>query len=96
MNLATANTTIDVREIAPRERHSTIFAALEHLAAGAVLEIVNDHDPKPLYFQLEARQPGRFSWAYAENGPDVWRVAIQKKAKSHGAGNCCGGCGGDA
>jgi uncharacterized protein (DUF2249 family) len=40
--------------------------------------LVNDHDPKPLYYQLEAEYPRQFSWTYVESGPQVWRVEIGK------------------
>jgi len=43
---------------------------------------VNDHDPKPLYYQLEAEYPKQFSWTYLESGPTVWRVEIGKFAKA--------------
>lgn len=89
--MSTVSTTIDVRAIAPRERHPMIFAALEDLASGDALEIVNDHDPKPLYYQIQAEAPGAFSWAYLESGPEVWRVSIRRQA-----GSCCGACGGAA
>jgi uncharacterized protein (DUF2249 family) len=94
MTQAAADTTLDVRAIAPRDRHTTIFKAFRSLDTGAALEIVNDHDPKPLYYQFQAEMPGRFSWTYAESGPDVWRVAIRKLARPHGDGGCCGVCGG--
>jgi uncharacterized protein (DUF2249 family) len=94
MTVATANTTLDVRQLAPRERHAGIFAAFKRLAVGAALDIVNDHDPKPLYAQLQAEAPDSFSWAYAQNGPEVWRVTIQKLAPARRSGGCCGGCGG--
>ncbi len=81
MTLASASTTIDVREIAPRERHPAIFGAFRALGFGDVLEIVNDHDPKPLYYQLQAEAPGNFSWDYLQSGPEVWRVRIQKLAR---------------
>ena len=96
MSPATADTTIDVRDIVPRERHPAIFAAIDALDVGAILEIVNDHDPKPLYYQLQAERPDSFSWEYLENGPEVWRVTIRKLTQSRHAGGCCGVCGGSA
>lgn len=88
-NPMSANTTtIDVRSIAPRERHPLIFSTLGGLLPGAALELVNDHDPQPLYHQLQAQAPGRFEWAYLESGPDTWRVQIMRRE----AGSCCGGC----
>lgn len=73
-------TMIDVREIAPRERHPLIFQTLDELAAGDAFELVNDHDPKPLYYQFMAERPGQLDWDYLEEGPEVWRVRISKTA----------------
>lgn len=71
-------TMIDVREIAPRERHPLIFQTFDELAAGDAFELVNDHDPKPLYYQFMAERPGQLDWDYLEEGPEVWRVRISK------------------
>lgn len=91
-------TRIDVRTIAPRDRHPLIFSTFNSLAAGQAMELVNDHDPRPLYYQFNAQMPGQFTWDYLENGPDLWRVAItrtQDGPTADGAGSCCGGgCGG--
>jgi uncharacterized protein (DUF2249 family) len=85
---------IDVRTIAPRERHPLIFSTFGALTRGQALELVNDHDPKPLFYQFNAEMPGQFEWQYLENGPDTWRVAITRTGSPHGAGSCCGSCGG--
>ena len=69
---------LDVRVIPPRDKHSTIFDLFGKLAAGESMVIVNDHDPKPLRYQLVAEYPGKFDWTYEENGPDVWRVKIAR------------------
>ena len=71
---------IDVRIIPPKEKHPRIFAALAELGQGERLEIINDHDPKPLWYQLEMESPGQFSWTYLEEGPEVWRIAIARTA----------------
>jgi uncharacterized protein (DUF2249 family) len=94
MTLDICSTTIDVREIAPRERHPLIFSTFRNLGAGDGFELVNDHDPKPLYHQFQAEMPGRFAWDYLESGPDVWRVRVTKLGSRHGEGQCCGSCGG--
>ena len=85
-------TQVDVRTIQPRERHPLIFSTFTNRPAGQAMELVNDHDPKPLYYQFEAELHGLFDWDYLEKGPDVWRVAITKLNKA--GGNCCGSCGG--
>jgi uncharacterized protein (DUF2249 family) len=74
--MAENTTEIDVRAIEPRDRHPLIFDTFGKLAAGESFELVNDHDPKPLYYQFEAERSGQFTWDYLESGPDVWRVRI--------------------
>jgi uncharacterized protein (DUF2249 family) len=71
---------LDVREISPRERHPMIFSNVDALKPGETLRLVNDHDPKPLFYQLSAERPGQFDWDYVQSGPDVWQVRITKKA----------------
>lgn len=73
-------TTIDVRTIRPPERHPLIFKTFNGLEPGQAFTLVNDHDPKPLYYQFAAELPGKFRWDYLEQGPQVWRVEIGKVA----------------
>ncbi|MDZ7799765.1 MAG: DUF2249 domain-containing protein [Trueperaceae bacterium] len=70
--------TIDVRPIPPRERHPLLFERFDALAPGESYELVNDHDPKPLYYQFQAERPGQLAWTYLEAGPEIWRVRIGK------------------
>lgn len=67
---------LDVRDLAPAQRHQTIFASYEDLAPGQGFVLVNDHDPKPLRYQFEAEHAGQFTWDSIEAGPRVWRVRI--------------------
>ncbi|MHB8146996.1 MAG: DUF2249 domain-containing protein [Vulcanimicrobiaceae bacterium] len=69
---------LDVRIIEPRFKHSTIHDRLKKLSSGQTLTIVNDHDPRPLRFELEADYPHAFEWSYREQGPQIWRVEIRK------------------
>ncbi|MEO9180835.1 MAG: DUF2249 domain-containing protein [Acidimicrobiales bacterium] len=69
---------LDVRHLAPTQRHETILASYLDLAPGAAYVLVNDHDPKPLRYQFEAEYTGQFTWDYLESGPEVWRVRIEK------------------
>lgn len=68
--------TVDVRTILPRNRHPLIFEAFNRLAPTEGFILVNDHDPKPLFYQFQAERTGQFTWDYLEQGPDVWRVRI--------------------
>lgn len=73
---------IDVRNIAPRERHPLIFDTFDGLDQGESFLLVNDHDPKPLYYQFQAERTGQFSWGYEEQGPLTWRVRIGRNGQS--------------
>lgn len=70
--------TLDVRDISPRERHPLIFRTFQSLDPGDSMRLVNDHDPKPLYYQLMAEHPGEAGWEYVESGPEVWQVRITR------------------
>lgn len=90
---------IDVRTIAPRERHALIFGRFDTLQPAESLQLVNDHDPRPLYYQFQERYTGLFDWTYLQAGPALWRVEIRKTAMVKpdvSAGSCCSGgaCGG--
>ncbi len=73
---------VDVRSLVPAQRHARIFQLVNALTPGASFVLVNDHDPKPLYYQLEAEYPKEFSWTYLMRGPEEWRVEIGKLAKA--------------
>jgi len=69
---------LDVRTLPPARRHSLIFETYDALPPGGSFVLVNDHDPKPLYYQFTYEKAGAFSWKYEEQGPEVWRVRIGK------------------
>lgn len=71
---------LDVRQLIPMQRHSTIFSTWQNLAPGKSFVLINDHDPKPLYYQFDAEHHGKFTWDYIESGPETWRVRIGKAA----------------
>ncbi|MFT9487292.1 MAG: DUF2249 domain-containing protein [Tepidibacillus sp.] len=70
---------VDAREYEPKDKHRVIFETFEGLQPGQKMELVNDHDPKPLQYQFMMEKAGQFEWEYLEEGPEVWRVAISKK-----------------
>lgn len=70
---------VDARKYEPKDKHAVIFDTFNNLNPGEVMELTNDHDPKPLHYQLLVEYEGKFEWTYLEEGPEVWRVAIGKK-----------------
>lgn len=76
---ATVATELDVRAIPHARRHDTIFGRLEALGRGETVVIVNDHDPKPLHYQLDALWPSAYAWTYQDSGPELWTVSITRR-----------------
>jgi regulator of cell morphogenesis and NO signaling len=62
---------LNVTLLEPRLKHPTIFQVFDQLAAGEAFQILNDHDPKPLYYQMlgerEMYLPGT-TWKADPNG----------------------------
>lgn len=69
---------VDARDYEPRDKHRVIFETFDSLESGQAMELTNDHDPKPLYYQMQAEMQGEFEWEYLEEGPEIWRVSIKK------------------
>lgn len=69
---------LDVTLIEPRFKHPQIFDKFDSLSPNEGFIIHNDHDPKPLYYQLLGERGNIFSWEYLENGPVNWKVRIKR------------------
>ena len=73
---------LDVRMLPPQGKHQHIFETLENIAEMEDIILVNDHDPKPLYYQMNQIYPDVFSWTYLQEGEDdVWKVKISLKPR---------------
>lgn len=68
---------LNVTLLEPRLKHPTIFRFFDELAEGEALTIHNDHDPKPLYYQLLGERGNIFTWEYL--GAEWWKVRIAKR-----------------
>ncbi len=71
---------LDVRPVEPKRRMEMIMTAYDALPPGKTLELTVDHDPRCMYYTLEALH-GRetFTFVYVEDGPEVWRVEVAKR-----------------
>lgn len=68
----------DVRPFPPARRHDMVFEAFDDLKPGESFVFVNDHDPKPLYYQMEAENTEPFKWEYLMTMPNEWKVKVMK------------------
>ena len=73
------NTVLDIRRIPPRDRHPLIFDRFDAMRSEEDFVLVNDHEPRPLYYQFLIERADEFTWEYLEQGPEVWRVRIGKR-----------------
>lgn len=71
--------TLNVTLLEPKQKHPTIFVRFDELMEGESLTLHNDHDPKPLYYQLLGERGNIFTWEYLEQGPEWWKVKISKR-----------------
>ncbi|MEX0912251.1 MAG: DUF2249 domain-containing protein [Gemmatimonadota bacterium] len=72
-------TRLDVRPVEPKDRFEAIIGAYDAMPEGGTLDLVVDHDPRCMYYTLEAtREAGSFTFEYVESGPEVWRVSVKK------------------
>jgi uncharacterized protein (DUF2249 family) len=76
--------TLDVRDLPPAQRHPLIFSTFHALPVGESFVLINDHDPKPLFYQFKFEYEGQFSWDYLEQGPEAWRVRVGRVAAPPG------------
>jgi len=78
--IVTQERVLDVRTIAPRQRHEIIPKLYDKLGLDDSLQLIVDHDPRPLRHYLEAAHGDGCQWTYLEQGPEVWRVRLRRMA----------------
>ncbi len=76
-----SETTLDLREVSPAERHPKIHAAFEELASGEALTVINDHEPKPLFYEFQAEVPAFDADRYEveQDGANTFVATLPKK-----------------
>ncbi len=79
-----ADRKLDVTVLEPRMKHPTIFDWFDKMKGGDSFIIHNDHDPKPVYYQLLGERGNIFKWEYLEQGPEVWEARITKLTPEEG------------
>jgi uncharacterized protein (DUF2249 family) len=76
--MADTTYTVDMITLPHDIKHQKLFGTIGSMQSGETLLIINDHDPRPLYFRLNGQQPGAFGWEYEQEGPDVWKVIVTR------------------
>ncbi len=61
-------------------RHQTIMGASDALGPGEAVRLHVDHEPKPLYYMLQAERPGQVGWEPEQSGPTEWIGVVRRLA----------------
>ena len=67
---------IDVREISPPLRTTTLTDRISNLKEGEGIILKVDHDPKPLALLLRHEYGMNLQWDYRKQGPVEWEVLV--------------------
>lgn len=71
---------LDVRTLTAAMRQPEVFGVFDALKGDDAFVLVDDHDPKPLLYRLQAERPRRFEWSTLESGPTRFRIEIRRRA----------------
>lgn len=72
------NKVLDVRGIDKRFRKKIVLNLFADLKEDQLLELISDHSLAPLNMLFQKEKRGFFRWHDLENGPELWRISIQK------------------
>ena len=73
--------TLDLRDLPPPERHPMIHEMFAALDSGESLTLVNDHEPKPLFYELQAevKEFDADNYEVEQRGPTEFVATLPKK-----------------
>lgn len=73
--------TIDVRTVPPGDRHPTVHDAFAALKSGETLTLINDYEPRPLFYEMQGNVPAFDADGYTvdRHGDEKFVVTFPKK-----------------
>lgn len=70
--------TLDARSLSAATKVPHILDAFDKLTLGAVLEIVEETDPRALRNEMAQMRPGKFSWDSRNLGSNHWLIRLER------------------
>ena len=70
--------TIDLRGVPCLERNNAVFGVWQRVKPGQILEIINDHDPRPFHYRFKACHHGKYKWQNSRKGAKKWIIHVKK------------------
>jgi regulator of cell morphogenesis and NO signaling len=81
---ASRDISIDAQALPLAERVPRILAVFDALSPGESFEFVSGVPPRRLLAQFQNERKGLFEWSPLEQGPEVWRIELLRRAASSG------------
>src|SRR5699024_3822279 len=75
---------LDVRTLIPIKRHEKLIKLFKELPAEESFIFINDHDPKPLYYEFRSIFGDVVGWEYLKTDPKEWKVKVTRTDPSEG------------
>lgn len=71
---------INIVDYQPKDRYTTVSSTFEALRSGEKMELINDHDIRPLLeYKLSQDYPDQYDWKYILQGPEAWSAVVTKR-----------------
>lgn len=72
----------DLEALPPDQATDAAAQRLLRLRRGETVELRSGRDPYHVWHQISAFAPGRYGFAYLEDGPDRWRVLVTRRQEA--------------
>src|SRR5690625_5761311 len=70
---------LDVRPLIPIKRHEKLLSLFKDLPAGESFVFINDHDPKPLYYEFRSIYGDVVGWDYLQRRSEEHTSELQSR-----------------
>ncbi|WIV13396.1 DUF2249 domain-containing protein [Proteiniborus sp. MB09-C3] len=71
--------TVDLSNSEHNDKHKAIFDAFDTLDLGEKMLLIDSTDPTHLFNKLDEERETKLDWRYVEEGPDLWKVSVEKR-----------------
>jgi len=75
---------LDVRTLIPVKRHEKLLTYFKEMPVGHSFIFTNDHDPKPLYYEMRSIYGNIIGWEYLNKGGQNWKVKVTREDAAQG------------
>lgn len=71
--------TVDLSNFEHSNKHKAVFDAFDNLDLGEQMLLIDNSDPSKLFSQLDDERGTKLDWNYLEEGPEQWKVSVEKR-----------------